>query len=158
MCDDINVIAAQTDHPGWKPAVSRLGDIGSGYDLQTLIEQKPKDQERQQILQRSIKLIVDREATVAKSWQADQNVKDSNHAYARSHDVRSKLLRLMEARKQEKASADSLHRWTVEYFKEVAELDVVRYTVEQITSQHKKGSFAENFRACSQEVLRDMAK
>ena len=158
VCDDINVIAAQTDHPGWKPAVSRLGDIGSGYDLQTLIEQKPKDQERQQILQRSIKLIVDREAAVAKSWQADQNVKDSNHAYARSHDVRSKLLRLMEARKQEKASADSLHRWTVEYFKEVAELDVVRYTIEQIASQHKKGSFADNFRACSQKVLRDMAK
>ena len=158
VCDDINVIAAQADHPGWKAAVSRLGDIGSGYDLQTLTEQKPKDQEQQKILQRSTKLIVDREAAVAKSWQANQNVKDNNHAYARVGDVRSKLFRLMEARTQKKASVDSLHRWTVEYFKEVAELDVVRYTVEQITSQHKKGSFAENFRACSQEVLRDMAK
>jgi len=81
-------------------------------------------------------------------------VKDSNHAYARSHDVRSKLLRLMNARTQKKASVDSLHQWTVEYFKEVAELDVVRYTIEQITSQHKDGSFADNFRACSQKVLR----
>ena len=158
VCDDINVIAAQADHPGWKPAVSRLGDIGSGYDLQTLKEQKPESQERQKILQRSIKSIVDRKAAVAKRWQTDQHLKDSNHAYARVDDARSKLLRLMEARKQEKASADSLHRWTVEYFKEVAELDVVRYTIEQIASQHKKGSFADNFRACSQKVLRDMAK
>ena len=93
--------------------MSRLGDIGSGYDLQTLKEQKPESQERQKILQRSIKLIVDREAAVAKSWQADQHVKDSNHAYARVEDVRSKLLRLMNARTQKKASADSLHQWTV---------------------------------------------
>ena len=158
VCDDINVIAAQAAHPGWKSAVSRLGDIGSGYDLQTLTEQKPKDQERQKILQRSIKLIVDREAAVAKSWQTNQNSRNSNHAYARSHDVRSKLLRLMEARKQKKANADSLNQWTVEYFKEVAELDVVRQTIELMTSQHKKGSFADNFKACSQEILRDMSK
>lgn len=158
VCDDINVIAAQADHPGWKPAVSRLGDIGSGYDLQTLKEQKPESQERQKILQRSIKSIVDRKAAVAKRWQADQHVKDSNHAYARVEDVRSKLLRLMNARTQKKASADSLHRWTVEYFKEVAELDVVRQTIELMTSQHKKGSFADNFKACSQEILRDMSK
>ena len=63
VCDDINVIAGQAEHPGWKPAVSRLGDIGSGYDLQTLKEQNPESQECQKILQRSIKLIVDREAT-----------------------------------------------------------------------------------------------
>ena len=138
--------------------MSRLGDIGSGYDLQTLKEQKPEGQERQKILQRSIKSIVDRKAAVAKRWQTDQHLKDSNHAYARVDDARSKLLRLMEARKQKKASADSLHQWTVEYFKEVAELDVVRYTIEQMTSQHKNGSFADNFRACSQEVLRDMSK
>jgi len=155
VCDDINAIAAQEDHPGWKPAVSRLGDIGTGYDLKVLREQTPRREGQSQILERSIKLIVDREAALRKIWQSNEHTKESSHANARLIDASSKMARLVEARLQKRTSAEPLQQWTTEYFKTVAEPSVVVRAFDQLINQQggSDSAYTRQLKVCAQKVL-----
>ena len=151
VCDAMNTLATQPDHPGWKPAVSRLGDLGTGYDLRVLREQKPEDKTLQDILQRSIKLIVDREAAVQKIWRSDNQ--EESHSQARLLDARKKMARVVEASLQKRASAEPLQQWTNQYFKQLGKRGLVLDALNQMKKQSTKGNYKEQLEYCVQKVI-----
>lgn len=151
VCDDMNIIAGQPDHPGWKPAVSRLGDMGSGYDLGVLRAQKPDDETLQSILQRSIKLIVDREAAIQKIWRSDKQ--ESSQSQARLLDARKKLTRLAESSLQERADVEPLQRWTNLYFKRLGSRSVVLDALNQVAKNSQNGNFKNHLESRIRNVI-----
>ena len=158
VCDDLDAIAAQEDHPGWKPAVSRLGDLGSGYDLKVLREQTPKSEEQSQILKRSIKLIVDREAALLTIWQSTEQDQESYLAATRLRDARTKMARVVNAYLQKRPSAEPLQQWTIEYFKTIDEPSVVAKVCEELTNQQGTSARATQWKVCVQKVLEGISQ
>jgi len=151
VCDDINTIANQIDHPGWKPAVSRLGDIGSGYDLKVLRAHQPEDETRQNILQRSIKLIGDREAALRKIWQADEQ--ESSQTNAQRLDASRKMDRLVEAHLQKRASAERLQQWTNQYFHGLGKTGLVINTLNQLKKRYQEDGYKNQLEECIHRVI-----
>lgn len=157
VCDDINALAVQVGHPGWKPAVSRLGDIGSGYDLKVLRGQNPEDEGLQKILQRSIKLIVDREAALLKDWQSKKQ--ESEYlASTRVYDAESKLSRLVDARLQKRTNVGSLQQWTIQYFKQIGKPNVVIKSLNQLMNRQQKDDFTDQRKAVIQTVIEELSR
>lgn len=156
VCDDINAIAAQMDHPGWKPAVSRLGDIGTGYDLKVLREQNPEDEMLQKLLQRSVKLIVDREAALLKIWQSDNEESNHPHVHARMLDANRKLSRLTKAHLQKRAHAEALQQWTNQYFKQIGKPGVVTKSLGETMKHVQKSGFTDQLDACIRNVTEEL--
>ena len=158
VCDDLDAIAAQEDHPGWKPAVSRLGDLGSGYDLKVLQKQTPKGEEQSQILKRSIKLIVDREAALLTIWQSTEQDQESYHAATRLRDARMKMARVVDAHLQKRPSAEPLQQWTIEYFKTIDEPSVVAKVCKELTNQQGTSVRATPLKVYVQKVLEGISQ
>ena len=156
VCDDINALAVQVGHPGWKPAVSRLGDIGSGYDLKVLRGQNPEDEGLQKILQRSIKLIVDREAALLKDWQSKKQ--KGSHVSTRVYDAESKLSRLVDARLQKRTNVGSLQQWTIQYFKQIGKPNVVIKLLNQLMNRQQKDDFTDQRKAVIQTVIEELSR
>ena len=156
VCDDINALAVQVGHPGWKPAVSRLGDIGSGYDLKVLRGQNPEDEGLQKILQRSIKLIVDREAALLKDWQSKKQ--KGSHVSTRVYDAESKLSRLVDARLQKRTNVGSLQQWTIQYFKQIGKPNVVIKSLNQLMNRQQKDDFTDQRKAVIQTVIEELSR
>ena len=135
----------------------RLGDIGSGYDLKVLRGQNPEDEGLQKILQRSIKLIVDREAALLKDWQS--NEQESEYlASTRVYDAESKLSRLVDARLQKRTNVGSLQQWTIQYFKQIGKPNVVIKSLNQLMNRQQKDDFTDQRKAVIQTVIEELSR
>jgi hypothetical protein len=108
----LHTLAQQLDHPAWAAAVSRLGDIGTGFTLQVL-QQVPKAKlspKNQKVLEHTQKVV--------SGWM--QGLQDPNVKYY----VRSWLEYAAWAEHVNDPLRMKLTHWTKEFFTAVGNLEV----------------------------------
>lgn len=118
----LHEVASTPEHPAWKAAVSRIGDIGKGYSALVLntVPKEKLNQEQFAVLVDSMKRLAERELSVSPS----------------TFEV-AQLIRLASiAKSQEHIHADLIHEW-VRSWSKMAKPKVIakvkqRYSAEQL--------------------------
>ena len=110
----------------------------------------------QKLLQRSVKLIVDREAALLKIWQSDNEESNHPHVHARMLDANRKLSRLTKAHLQKRAHAEALQQWTNQYFKQIGKPGVVTKSLGETMKHVQKSGFTDQLDACIRNVTEEL--